>query len=165
MLPWAALLWATACLPLDREAALRQEVGRYVFLAQTREFRSTARCTAASFAVISEGLRQTRGARPAYSLDEALHHLRRGRVVAFAIPGASPNMISARLMTLAPPEGAGLVAAVVTPARGCMSDSFRSDMARVLASPETMLIYDPARRAALLLHRPLPMAFYLRAAP
>ncbi len=150
------------CLPLDREEAVRREVGRFVFLAQTRDFRSTATCTAASFEVISDQLRTTGGPVRVSSVRDALPRLQKGQAVAFEIPGASPNAISEALMSLSLPTGLGLVSAVVGPARGCMSEVFRMDVAMVLASPDTVLVYDPGRDAALLLYRPLPIAFFLR---
>jgi hypothetical protein len=158
-----ACLLLGACRPLDREAALRQEVGRLVFVEATRDFRSTPRCTAASFTLISDQLRQRGGAVAVASVPAALPRLARGETVGFALPGASPNAVSEALMAQAPQLGAALLAAVVTPARGCMSEGFRADIARVLAQPETLLVFDPGRGAALLVYRPLAVAFYLRA--
>lgn len=157
-----ALVVLTGCLPLDREEDLRREVGRLVFLAQTRDFRSTSTCTAASFEVISDQFRTTGGAYHVSSVRDALPRLQKGEAVAFDIPGASPNAISEQLMSLSLPVGLGLVSAVVGPARGCMSEVFKSDVAAILASPDTTLVYDPGSDAALLLYRPLPVAFFLR---
>lgn len=157
-----ALLLSAGCLPLDREEAVRQEVARLVFLAQTRDFRSTATCTAASFEVISDQLRRSGGAARVTTVQDALPRLQKGQAVAFDMPGVSPNAISEQLMSLSLPIGLGLVSAVVGPARGCMSEVFKADLAAILASPDTTLVYDPGHDAALLLYRPLPIAFFLR---
>lgn len=156
----AALL--TGCFRLDTEEAVRAQLGGWVFLAQTRVFTSRGTCTAAIFDTISGDLRASGPVRRVGDLRAGQHLLSQGRAVAFEIPGMTPNMVSEALMSVNLSEGLGLISSFVGPARACMDPSFQADVYLALMSDETVMIYDPATSALVLLHRPSQIAFFLR---
>ncbi len=152
----------TGCFRLDTEEAVRAQLGGWVFLAQTRDFTSRGTCTAAIFDTISGELRASGPLRRVDDLHAGQRLLSQGRAVAFEIPGMTPNMVSEGLMSVNLYEGLGLISSFVGPARACMDASFQADVYLALMSDETVMIYDPASNALVLLHRPSQIAFFLR---
>ena len=71
-------------------------------------------------------------------------------------------MVSEGLMSVNLYDGLGLISSFVGPAQACMSEAFQSDVYMALMSPDTVMIYDPASNALLLLHRPSQIAFFMR---
>lgn len=150
------------CLRLDTEEEVRSLLKTWVFLAQTRDFTSRSTCTAAIFDTVSPSLRSTGPVRVATDLRSGLRMVEQGQAVAFDVPGLSPNDVSEQVTSISLSGGLGLISSFVGPSRSCMDDQFQADVYLALMSPETLMIYDPARNALFLLHRPSQIGFFLR---
>ncbi|WP_136440992.1 hypothetical protein [Pacificoceanicola onchidii] len=157
----AALTMLTAC-QLDTEEEARRLVAPWVFLAETEVFHSEANCTVARFATISPDVRRSKGPVLVEGVRESIPFLEEKQVVAYALPGLSPNQISEQLMSINLFKGLGLLSSFVSPGKNCMDETFASDAFQVLMSPDTTLIYDPVNYALVLLYRPLNKAFLVR---
>lgn len=155
-------LLLAGCGPLDREEEVRARIRDWVFLAQTRSFISRSTCTAAIFDTVSGALRTSGPVRAVDNLRSGAREVDAGRIVAFEVPGLTPNAVSEGLMSLNLAGGLGLISSFTGPARACMDEAFQRDVYLALMSPETVLVYDAGGDALLLLHRPSQIAFYLR---
>jgi hypothetical protein len=158
----ALVLLLSGCFRLDTEQEVRSLLKGWVFLAQTRTFTSRATCTAATFETVSPSLRSSGPVRAVRDLRTGLEQMNRGQVVAFEVPGLSPNEVSEHLMSISLSGGLGLISSFIGPSLACMNDQFQADVYLALMSPDTVMIYDPARNTLLLLHRPSQIAFFLR---
>ncbi|MBV7393849.1 hypothetical protein [Mameliella sediminis] len=156
----AAML--AGCLRLDTEEEVRAQLKGWLFLAQTRVFVSKSTCTAAIFDTVSGELRASGPLRRVEDLRSGQRWLEQGQAVAFEIAGASPNAVSEALMSVDLSGGLGLISAFVGPSQSCMDERFQADIYLALMSEETVMIYDPAGNALVLLHRPSQIAFFLR---
>lgn len=158
-----ALTLSAGCwwLPLDQEDALREDLQRYVYLAQTRRFTSKGTCTAAIFDLVSAGVR-SKTVRTVSDIRSGMRLVKEGRVVAFDIPGLTPNMVSEQAMSVNLYAGIGLVSSFVGPSQDCMDDQFQVDVYHALMSPESLTIYDPNTNAIMFLHRPRQLLFVMR---
>lgn len=159
-------LWLTLALvltgcALDEEEDVRALMRNWVFLAQTQHFVSQIRCTVAVFDVVSPDLRVT-GARKVDSVGGALTLLNRGHAVAFVMPGLTPSEISQQLMSLSLPNGLGMITAVTGPARECMEEAVEIGVYLALTSPDSVMVYDPANDAVMLLYGPGQLAFFIK---
>lgn len=154
-------LGLSGCIALDTEEEVRVELAGYVFLEKTRQFVSRPTCTAAVFEVISEGVRSQR----VKQVDDVRHGLRlvrEGRVVAFDLPGLTPDGVSQALMSISLSDGMGLVSSFTGPANACMDDHMQLDFYFALMDPETLTIYAAQTNALMLLHKPSQLLFFLR---
>ncbi|MBP0481126.1 hypothetical protein [Sagittula salina] len=159
---FAALSLLASCIfALDEEEALRVDLKRLVYLAQTRSFTSRSTCTAAIFDLASDQVR-SQGMRIVSDVRSGLRLVKEGRVVAFDVPGLTPNMVSEQVMSMNLYAGLGLISSFVGPSKDCMDDQFQVDVYYALMTPDSLTIYDPERNALLLLHRPKRLLFYLR---
>ncbi|MFW2544598.1 hypothetical protein ACN2XU_18335 [Primorskyibacter sp. 2E107] len=147
---------------LDTEAEARQLMAGWVFLAETEVFHSDADCTIGRFSTISPELRARRGPAVVESVRAAIPHLENKQVVAFDMPGVTPNQISEQLMSINLFKGLGLLSSFIGPGKRCMDDVFAQDAFTVLMSTDTTMIYDPVNYALVLLYRPLNKAFFVR---
>lgn len=158
----AGALALAGCSALDTEDEARAMAVRWVFLAQTQAFVSNRDCTVARFDVISPELRRSGGAERVNSVRAAIAPLQSGEVVAFEIPGVTPNEVSEQLMSINLFKGLGMLSSFIGPGRRCMDDAFAAQAFAALMSEDTVLVYDPVHYALLLLHRPTLSAFFMR---
>lgn len=153
---------ALAGCRLDREAALSEELARWISVAEVLEFRSRATCTGAVFrlkdTVISDRLTK------ATSVETAVHYLRADRPVVFKLLDTSPNEVSERIMTASLEQGLGMLSNGVGPAQRCLSDRAGLAFYAAIMSPEAVMIYDPGGNSLTLVHvqSKVPLAIFLR---
>lgn len=158
---FGVLLLLAACFPLDKEEDLRAGLRGIVYLAQTRRFESKSTCTAAIFDLASDAVR-TPAVRRVSNVREGIELAKQGRIVAFDVPGLTPNMVSEQMMSINLYEGMGLISSFIGPSMECMDDQFQVDVYYALMTEDSMAIYDPASNAMMLLHRPKKLLFYMR---
>lgn len=160
---WALVLLAlTGCGPMDDADTVRQAAQRWVFAGQVSQVLSERDCTAARLTLSSDQLRYSGGAVVVNTVRSGLPYLEAGRAVAFVVPGATPNQVSERLMSIRLFEGLGLLGSFLGPGRRCMDEDMADAAYHALMSPDVVMIYDPESYAILLMSKPDRSAFYLR---
>ncbi|KUF12032.1 hypothetical protein AVJ23_05510 [Pseudoponticoccus marisrubri] len=148
---------------LDREDAVREELRRWLLLAETRHFTSKPSCTAAVFALVSASVKMAGGPRRVRNFTEARLLIGQGRAVLFDMPGRSPSEISSGLMARDLAAGLGLLSSGVGPSLACMEqDAIRAGFHAVLTSPQAVTIYDPPNNALILVDPTRRLALFLR---
>lgn len=143
----------------DSEAELRAEIGAWLTLDETVHFRSTLSCTAALFRVRSGAL--TSQVRKVNSVNEGLRRLSNGEIVAFDLPGRSPNAVSEDIMSDSLPEGIAILSSGLSGTE-CLDDNMIASYGAALRDDRAVFVFDTSRNTLGVLQPDLRLLFVLR---
>lgn len=153
-----ALLGLAGCA-MDREAAVRAQLGNWVILADTTFFRSTLHCTAGVFSVSSDAIRNS--IQRVQSVNRGLRLIRQDIAVAFVVEGMLPADIHAELNEAYRWVGLSMLMSSLA-AKDCFPPKLVVAFSDALHSIDVVLMYDPANAAVALFEPANNRIFYAR---
>ncbi|MFT7594406.1 MAG: hypothetical protein ACI8R4_001727 [Paracoccaceae bacterium] len=156
----SALVGLAGC-SLDKESAVRAQLGAWVKLGETLYFDSRFECTAGVFETGSDDVHLA--AQTVSLVADGVRLIGQKRVVAFDVPGQSPTLVSEAIMSSDLPKGLGILNAGVG-AKNCMDDEVQHAYLKVLTTPGGILIFDPAAKVMAILDRAGDRVFFMRVA-
>lgn len=155
------MLLVSGCA-LDDEEELRSYLKNWLFVAQTKHFKSKSNCTVAVFHLASSSLR-SKSPRKVKSYREAVDYIRKNRAVTFDMPGVPPSELSEGVMSLDLSNGLGMVSSGVGPFQDCLKEGpIQNGFYAVLTSVHAITIYDPNANALIMVYPPEDLVLFMR---
>lgn len=144
---------------LDKEGAVRAQIGDWVKLGDTHYFYSTVDCTAGVFEV--KGRRITSLISKTRSIATGVRLLESGKAVAFEADGQSPNDVADQIMSNNRLQGIGVLSSGVS-GKTCMNKPVKDAYLQALLEPSSVLIFDPIGSVMAVLDRSNNQLFFSR---
>lgn len=153
-------VFGLAACAIDRESAVRAQLGSWVVLGETVYFKSSLSCTAGVFETGASSVMS--GAKKVQSTDRALSLIQQGKAVAFTGNGVSPAQAQTQIDEIDRPVSLAILTSALA-ARDCFPEGIQAQFTQALNAGDVVLIFDPTNSAVALFDRAQDQVFYTRA--